>query len=307
MFDHKARGNSFLNKEIYKAINDEAKKQGIQTVGHLSYSIGLNGLYSSGQSQLSHIEEITKNTMEDYTGIVYNTPNEYLDYLNKKCDSIAIKLKKNNIVVASTVSVIESIPKQNFDIENFLKSIELEYENPGLIEGSRLAKGWLPGNNSYENMDIKNNPELIKKSKIFWKTYVEAYYIMTKALIRHGVTITAGTDANVTGVVPGFSLHDELESLSRCGMSNSEILYAATIAPAEWMQRNTGKIKIGYDADLLLLEKNPLKHIKNTRTINTVIANGKFLDRKELDKMLQSVKEANNTSRKISIDWFINK
>ena len=208
--------------------------------------------------------------------------------------------------MASTISIIESLPKQNFDIVNFLKSIELEYENPGLIEGSKLAKGWLPGNNSYENMEIKDAPELIRKSKIFWKTYVEAYYIMTKALMRNGVTITAGTDANVTGVVPGFSLHNELESLSTVGMSNSKILYAATIAPAEWMQVNTGKIEIGYDADLVLLEKNPLVDIKNTRTINTVIVNGKLLNRNELDKMLQSVKEVNNRSRKINIDKFIN-
>ncbi|MDH7447338.1 amidohydrolase family protein [Aquimarina sp. 2201CG14-23] len=298
--------NGTLNKEIYEAITNEAKKHNVPAIGHLSFSVGLDGLYSSGQSQLSHIEEITKNTMEDYTGIVYNTPNEYLDYLNQKSDSIAIKLKESNIIVASTISVIESVPKQNFDIENFLESIELEYENPGLIEGSKLAKGWLPGNNSYENMEIKNNPELVRKSKIFWETYVKAYYIMTKALIRNGVTITVGTDANVTGVIPGFSLHDELESLSKCGMSNSKILHAATIAPAQWMQSETGKIKIGYDADLVILEKNPLIDIKNSRTINTVIVNGKLLNRKELDSILQSVKEANNRSRKISIDKFIN-
>ena len=297
---------SFLSTKIYSTLTDEAKIQNIPTIGHLSYSVGLKRLYVSEQSQLSHVEEITKNTMEDYTGIVYNTPNEYIDYLNQNCDSIAIKLKENNIVVASTISIIESLPKQNFDIVNFLKSIELEYENPGLIEGSKLAKGWLPGNNSYENMEIKDDPELIRKSKIFWKTYVEAYYIMTKALMRNGVTITAGTDANVTGVVPGFSLHNELESLSTVGMSNSKILYAATIAPAEWMQVNTGKIEIGYDADLVLLEKNPLVDIKNTRTINTVIVNGKLLNRNELDKMLQSVKEVNNRSRKINIDKFIN-
>ena len=279
--------------------------QNIPTIGHLNHNIGLKGLYVSGQSQLSHIEEVTKNTMEDYPGIVYNTPNEYIDYLNQKSDSIAIKLKENNIVIASTLSIIESVPKQNFDIENFLKSIELEYQNPGLIEGSKLAKGWLPGNNGYENMEIKNNSELVGKSKRFWKTYVEAYYIMTKALIRHDVTITAGTDANVTGVVPGFSLHDELESLSTCGMSNSKILYTATIASAEWMQINTGKIEIGYDADLVLLEKNPLVDIKNTRTINSVIANGKLLERVELDKILQAIKQANNRSRKINIDEFI--
>lgn len=297
--------NGTLSKEIHHAITDEAKKQNILTIGHLSYSIGLNHFYSSGQSQLSHIEEITKNTMEDYTGVVYNTPKLYLKYLNQNSDSIAINLKKNNIVVSSTVWVSESFPKQKFELNNFIKTIELKYTNPGLIEGSRLAKGWLPGNNAYEDIEVKKNPKISEKSKIFWKTYAKAIKIMAKALIRHNVILTAGTDANVTGVVPGFSLHDEFESLKKCGMSNSKILHSATVAPAEWMKSNTGKIKIGYDADLVLLNKNPLEDIKNTKSINTVIANGKLLNRRSLDKMLQLVKEANHRSRKINIDKYI--
>ena len=55
-----------------------------------------------------------------------------------------------------------------------------------------MAKGWLPGNNSYENMDIKNDPEQIKKTKLWWNTYVKAMYIMGKALVDNGVVIITG-------------------------------------------------------------------------------------------------------------------
>ncbi|MCK8520148.1 amidohydrolase family protein [Aquimarina sp. D1M17] len=297
--------NGTLNEEIYHAINDEAQKQDIPTVGHLSFEVGLDGFYSSGQSQLSHVEEITKNTMHTFDGVWYKNTKEYLKYLKENADAIAVKLKENNIVISSTISIVESIPEQNFNLENFLKSIELEYQNPGLIEGSKLSKGWLPGNNSYENIAIKANPKLASRTKLFWKTYVDAYYIMTNALIKNGVTVTAGTDANVTGAVPGFSLHNELKSLEKCGMSNAEILYAATIAPANWMQSTTGKVENGYDADLVLLGENPLENIDNTKTINAVITNGKFLNRTMLNQMLLMVKETNNQSRKISINQYL--
>jgi imidazolonepropionase-like amidohydrolase len=89
-------------------------------------------------------------------------------------------------------------------------------------------------------------------------------------------------------------------------MTNSQILYASTVASAHWMQSNAGKIEVGFKADMVLLDKNPLEDITNTRSINAVIANGKFLDRAVLDEILQSVKAANNRSRKINIDAFIN-
>lgn len=298
--------STFLNAEVYNALTDEAKKQNIPSIGHLTSAVGLEGLYTSGQSQLAHIEEITKNTMADFGGMHSDNTEEYLVYLKNNADTIAIKLKELNMVISSTVWIIESIPKQNFDIEKFLKSIELEYQNPGQIEGSRLAKGWLPGNNSYEDMDIKDDPELIKKHKLFWATYVEAIHIMTKALVKHKVTIITGTDSNTAGVVAGFSLHDEFESLYKCGMTNNQILYAATVAPAQWMKSDAGKIEAGHRADLVLLDKNPLEDIRNTRTINAVITNGKLLERSVLDRILQLIKEANNSSRKINIDRFLN-
>jgi hypothetical protein len=282
------------------------KKQNIPIIGHLTPSVGLKNFYTRGQSQLAHVEEITKNTEAEFGGLYHDNAKEYLDYLTLKSDSIAIKLRENNIVISSTIWLMESLPKQKFELDDFIKTIKLEYVNPGLVEGSKMAQGWLPGNNSYEDLDIKNNSEKSKKSKIYWETYVKAIHIMTKALIKNNVIILTGTDANTTGIVPGFSLHDEFQSLYNSGMTNSQILFASTVAPSEWMKKNTGKVEIGYRADLVLLNKNPLEDIKNTKTMNAVIINGKLLDRKKLDKMLQSVKDANNGSRTINIDKFIN-
>ncbi|MFT5862250.1 MAG: imidazolonepropionase-like amidohydrolase [Flavobacteriales bacterium] len=132
-------------------------------------------------------------------------------------------------------------------------------------------------------------------------------HILTRVLFRNGVVVTAGTDANgACGVILGFSLRDELESLSKVGLTNAQVLQAATVASAKWMQGNTGKIEAEYKADLVLLKENLLEGIRNTRAIHAVIANGKYLDRALIDEILKSIKEANNKSRKINIDGFIN-
>ncbi|HRM46493.1 MAG TPA: amidohydrolase family protein [Flavobacterium sp.] len=129
---------------------------------------------------------------------------------------------------------------------------------------------------------------------------------MTKALVDNKVTIMAGTDANVATVVPGFSLHNELESLSKSGMTNAQALYSATVAPSNWMKSNTGKIKIGYNSDLVLLSKNPLDDIKNTKTIEYVFFDKYMIDKTQIATILKAIEDANNENRNIKIDEYIN-
>lgn len=297
--------SSFLNPEIYKALVDEAQKQGIQAVGHVSLNVGLERFYTSGQSQLAHVEEVVKNLQSTFGDVNSKNAEAFLEYVENQSDSISIKIRENNIVVSSTIWLMESIPRQMFQCEQFVKEISLEYANPGLLEGSKMAKGWLPGNNHYENVEVLKDPEWQRLSEIYWNTFVKAIHIVTKSMIRNKVILLAGTDANTTGTVPGFSLHDEFVSLNNVGMSNAQVLRSTTSKAAKWMKLNTGKIEKGYQADLVLLNKNPLEDISNTQSIESVITNGKLLNRKELNKMLQAVKETNNRSRKVSIDEFL--
>lgn len=293
---------SFLNKEIYDAILDEAKKQQLPVLGHLSTEVGLERMYQSGLSELAHIEEITKNVMSDFGGMNYDNTAEFIDYLKSRADSIAINLRENDIAVSTTIWLMESLPEQKFNLDNFLKTLEIEYANPALIEGTIIRKGWLSGNNHYENLEIKNDSEKRQKSEIWWKAYVEAIHIMTKALRGNNTTILAGTDANATCVVPGFSLHNELESLVNIGLTSSEAIYSATVAPSEWQKKKSGKIKIGYEADLVLLSANPLKNISNTKSIEFVFADNFYLTKNNREKLLENLKKINNNSRNINIE-----
>lgn len=104
-----------------------------------------------------------------------------------------------------------------------------------------------------------------------------------------GVTILAGTDAAVTTLVPGFSLHDELELLvTGGGLTPREALAAATVNPARVLRLETssGAVAPGTAADLLILDADPTIDIKATRAIHAVIAAGRLYDRSARDRLL---------------------
>lgn len=294
----------FVSPKMFKTTIDIAQKNAIPVIGHIPL-VNLETFYKSGQKEIAHIEEITIKTMDDFGKSIAKNPKEYINFLKIHSELIAKKLKENNISVTSTISLVESFPEQRFALKSKLREIELKYVNPKIIEGTPLYKlGWLKGRNGYE-YDGKDTPDARKISLTFWRTYIDAIYIMNKALVKNKVTIMAGTDANVAVSVPGFSLHNELESLSKSGMTNSQVLYSATVAPSDWMKRKTGKIKIGYNADLVLLSKNPLDDIKNTKTIEYVFFDKYAIDKTQIKTILKAIEDANNENRNMKIDQYL--
>jgi hypothetical protein len=293
----------FVNPEMVKTTNEIAKENNIPVIGHIPL-VNLETFYHSGQKEVAHIEELTVKTIDEFGKPISKNPEQYLRFLKVRSVQIAKKLKENHISVTSTVWLCESFVGQRFNLKFKLKEVELKYVNPKIIEGTPLYKlGWLPGKNGYE-YDRKDELQAKKSSLTFWKTYVEAIHIMTKALVDHQVPIMAGTDANVPLSVPGFSLHNELESLSKSGMTNSQAIYSATVEPANWMKSKTGKIKVGYYSDLVLLRKNPLENIKNTKTIEYVFFNKYVINKKQIKTILKTIEEANNENRSIKIDEY---
>jgi imidazolonepropionase-like amidohydrolase len=105
-----------------------------------------------------------------------------------------------------------------------------------------------------------------------------------KAASDAGVPIVAGTDTGNPFVFPGYSMHEELELMVEAGLTPMEALVAATRRAAEMLgaEDTFGTVTAGKRADLLILGKNPLEDIRNTRTLEVVIRGGNLIDRSSL-------------------------
>lgn len=99
-------------------------------------------------------------------------------------------------------------------------------------------------------------------------------------LHKEGVRIALGTDACTPFNFPGYSAHVEMELMSRAGLSNADVLRCATVNGARFLgiDDRVGTMAAGKIANLLLLDKNPLEDIRNTRSIHRVILKGKMID-----------------------------
>ncbi|MFV8326431.1 amidohydrolase family protein [Flavobacterium sp. ZS1P14] len=95
-------------------------------------------------------------------------------------------------------------------------------------------------------------------------------------------------------VIVGFSLHQEFGLLQETGIKPYEILLASTVNPARYLDNYAveGTITEGKNANMVLLNENPLDDIKNTKSIEGVVLKGKWLDRQTLDRMLEEVELA---------------
>ncbi len=300
-----------LDMPSYRAVNKLAAELGIPTTGHFPLTLELSELAVTQQREVAHLEEIVRVLIREFGSINEKGSAAFYAHVEARSDEIADDLLANDITVNTVLWFMESVTDQFRNLESALKGVAIEYANPGLVEGTIDAEfdsgfkvGWLPGYNQFEPASDASE-ESIKEDDIYWEARETAHHILLKAMVRRGVNFIAGTDSGGNLVVPGFSIHDELQSLNRGGMSPAQTLASATVNPAQLMNSNAGIIEAGRRADLLLLNDNPLVNIANTRKIDTVITNGRVHRRQQLDAMLAAVKQANENSRNVTIDQYL--
>jgi imidazolonepropionase-like amidohydrolase len=100
-----------------------------------------------------------------------------------------------------------------------------------------------------------------------------------RVLNSYGVTILSGTDIPNFELVPGASLHHELELLVEAGITPLEVIKIATGkgAQALGIEEDVGTIESGKQADMIILSDNPVDDVSNTMKIEAVINNGHFI------------------------------
>lgn len=99
-----------------------------------------------------------------------------------------------------------------------------------------------------------------------------------KVNYKHGAKYLSGSATDVWGSMPGISLHQELDILHRIGLTNRQVLAASTSNFNDAYSFNFGKIKMGFKANILILDKNPLTDLENLKGDKMVILNGKQID-----------------------------
>ena len=101
---------------------------------------------------------------------------------------------------------------------------------------------------------------------------------LTKTYDECGVKMMTGTDFGGGWVIPGISLHQEFDLLEQAGLTPLRVLQMTTLNGAEFLKREStmGTVEEGKDANLVLLDRNPVESVQNLHRIHAVIRAGRF-------------------------------
>ncbi|HEY6062664.1 MAG TPA: amidohydrolase family protein [Chitinophagaceae bacterium] len=258
---------SFLDKESYDTIIATAKKLNMPVDGHVPYSTSVEYVLSSGQRMIAHIEEIMKFAKD------YNP-----EQINYYADLIA----KSNTWVTSSLIL-------NRNLNALLKDSAREFSKPGTAYLHPMGLGiWkYVYQHLYKPLPEKNRLKLIEGYNLFQKPFAYAFY-------KKGGNLLTGTDALVPSTLPGFSLHEELEELVSAGLTPFEALKISTTNTYEFLGElnSAGTIEAGKIANFILLDKNPLENISNTRKIAGVMKQDRWISKIEIDKRLKEIADS---------------
>ncbi|MEO9946607.1 amidohydrolase family protein [Paraglaciecola sp.] len=257
---------SSMDPDIAKILIDEAKKLGLTITGHIPTKMpSIRAGIEMGMNHLSHHSIFLKILYPDREPSSLKRP--YLvdnEFTQEDLASATEFLLEHNVALEPTVALdVARTMEWGAKIEELEPdAYRIAYE---LWESKRLRSGL--------------SPEATEKGI---KNYKIAMDIIGH-FHRAGIPIIAGTD----NVVPVFSLWLELESFHKLAkMSALDTIRAATIVPAQLMgmDKLTGTLEVGKEADIAILDKNPLDKIENLRSVSAVITNGNYYQSKPLFK-----------------------
>ena len=261
----KLHGN--LSLEAYRRLNAVGKREGIRIIGHAPRNLGLDVMYEQRQYALAHIEEYLYDRLNRST-------DSSLPSIEAQIPEFARATAQAQIWVTLNLTAYKEIARMVRDLSAELARPEVRY----LPASSRTM--WGPATNPYTN----------RISPLRYEPMMARYALLEK-MVREfharGVRLLVGTDAMNTGVVPGFSVHDELADLVAAGLRPYDALRAGTANAAEFFALGQrGVIAAGQNADLVLLDANPLEAIANTRRIFGVMLRGRWISQTEIAAML---------------------
>jgi imidazolonepropionase-like amidohydrolase len=245
-----------MTLETYKALVDEAHRQGMKVYTHASQLSDVRDALAGGVDLIAHgfAEELTPDS--DIAQMIVQQKVSWLPDINNAESSVKIF---DHPEIWEDPTLLKSVPAVYIEMAHDPKVLaRLE----GRLERSRRS----------HQMRMRT----------------------VKVLYDMGANILVGTDS--TGaphrMFYGWDIHRELEHLVNAGMKPMDVIVAASRKAAEYLgqEKELGTVEEGKIADLLILSGNPLEDIRNSRTIEQVIYAGQLIDRDNLP-MLDPFKE----------------
>lgn len=292
---------SYLSAPDFKSVMALAKEQDVYTIGHIPFAVGLDGIIAHGMNEIAHVEELLWELI-DFDRHKELTPKDWVPYLRETIhrqydssfdfklnelkemhhENIKANVKKlaaKNISVCTTMYLDEVIIQKLFEPQQFL---------------GQPASAYLPQNYINSLLQGKEKHQLqFKGGEGFAPVKYALDKILLKELHKAGVLLVSGTDAGTgaMGLIPGFSIHEELRILAGNGFSPYEAIRTATANASRVVAAMTGRddfgtIEIGKRADLILLEKNPLADVSHLKNLLGVMAAGRWFDKNDIRKMI---------------------
>lgn len=247
---------SSVKPDIVKAICDEAHRLGLTVTGHIPQGMSTQAGIDSGMNMINHIQYV-------YTMMKKNKDGSLI--LEDSVSQAALSyLKEKHTVVDATIGVFEMVFRS---LDDDILIMEPNYKNLPVPLQQLFTTVGMPA-------------EQAAKLKPRYQSMLN----LIKVLYDKGITLVAGTDMGF----PGYSLPRELELYVESGLTPLQAIQTATITPAKvmGMDKISGSLKAGKQANLLILDANPLTQIRNIRRVNLVIKDGQQYDPHVLHKMV---------------------
>jgi len=233
---------------ISKAVIDEAHKKGLKAVAHVFY--------------LADAKELVREGINGFAHMVRDQPvdKELLDMMKAKGVWMVSSTLSREMAYSLAV-----MPWLNDPF--FTRGV-----TPGTIEvlkSPAREKAVVLGYTMFPGLPYKKQVFSDMDRTLFQA--LENYERMAQA----GILMGMGTDSGPNGRFPGFNAHEEMQLEVMAGRTPMQAIVSATSMNARWLGDTTiGSIAAGKWADLLVLDKDPLKDIRNTETINSVYIAG---------------------------------
>jgi imidazolonepropionase-like amidohydrolase len=282
---------SRLEKDVFYAIIDECKKNNIKAVGHVPEVVYIEDAAKAGLKSSEHlfgfgnvIAKVLNEPIKLKGGGMGADQDYFVHYPEINRGKLQLELNKISsygMAVCPTLIVMRC-GTNLIDIFNRNYPM-LDYISP--IVWNMWKQMWEPQ----------------KGGVAFFRQLYPNYLSFLKDLYDAKFTLLIGTDLLFAGVIPGYSVLEEMAIWQEAGIPPIDILRSATITPAKFIgvDKLLGTIEEGKKASFVLLRSNPLIDINNTKKIEGVFLRGEFFNHQKLDTLKLKIKEANEAKYNI--------